>query len=45
MVTCYFQDCADNTDGEQCELCKAGYERDLYGNCVEQRSSTIRPCR
>ncbi|XP_045509969.1 basement membrane-specific heparan sulfate proteoglycan core protein isoform X5 [Colias croceus] len=39
---CY--DCAHNTAGANCELCKEGYERDLYNNCVQRSPSTQTPC-
>lgn len=31
----------DNTDGPNCELCKPGYERDAYDNCIEIGGSPI----
>lgn len=40
------QNCMDNTDGPNCELCKPGYERDGYDNCVAvEGPSTSAPCR
>ncbi|XP_038216733.1 basement membrane-specific heparan sulfate proteoglycan core protein-like isoform X4 [Zerene cesonia] len=39
---CY--NCAHNTAGANCELCKEGYEKDLNNNCVQRSSSTQTPC-
>ncbi|CAH0716594.1 unnamed protein product, partial [Brenthis ino] len=38
---CY--NCADNTDGPNCETCKEGYERDQNDNCVLS-STPAPPC-
>ncbi|CAK1588065.1 unnamed protein product [Parnassius mnemosyne] len=34
-------DCADNTDGVNCEYCKDGYVKDAYGNCVYEATTSM----
>ncbi|XP_050682975.1 basement membrane-specific heparan sulfate proteoglycan core protein isoform X5 [Leptidea sinapis] len=38
---CY--NCADNTDGPNCEVCRDGYERDYSNNCVYSGGRTELP--